>query len=97
MAQELINLELVLELCGWIGSILLAVCAFPEVWTAIKTKKCNLNVWTIVLWLVGEIFVLIPICILAPKGWLILNGGANVAITSILVYYKFNGVRRKNE
>ncbi len=95
MIPEIVNLKLVLELSGWIGSILLGVCAFPEVWTAIKTKKCNLNSWTIILWLLGEIFVLLPICILAPKGWLILNGGMNVAITSVLVYYKLKGVRRE--
>ena len=93
MNPEVANLRLVLEISGWIGSILLGVCALPEVWVAYKTKKCNLQLWSIILWLLGEIFFLIPICILAPKGWLILNGGVNIIITTFLVYYKFKGIR----
>ena len=81
----------ILSLMGWTGSIMLALCALPETIKAIRTKKCSLTLTTILLWLFGEVLVLIPICILTPKGWLIVNYGTNVILTLILLYYKIYG------
>ena len=80
-----------LHVMGWIGGILLAFCVLPEAITTFKTKTCAWSLPTLVMWFLGEIFCFIPIILLVPEGWLILNYGFNIILCSILMYYKIYG------
>ncbi len=47
------------EIVGWMGSILFAICALPQVIHTFKTKKVDdLNEFFIWLWFLGEVFTL---------------------------------------
>jgi len=82
-----------MNLIGYIGGILLACCAIPEVYIAWKNKKSDLS-WTFLLmWLSGEILILIPVLFEIRVGFLLLNYVTNVTLISVICYYKFKGER----
>lgn len=78
-----------MELLGWIGSILLAICALPEVLITIKTKQCYLTWGLLLCWFFGEIFLLIPILFEIKEPFLIFNYSTNIVLLLYLIYYKF--------
>lgn len=74
---------------GWLGSVLLSLCALPEAWKAYKTKDCTLTWLFLIMWGLGEVLTLIAIIGDAPLGYLILNYGSNIVFISIMIYYKW--------
>lgn len=72
---------------GWIGSLLLALCGFPELLRTIKNDKCSVGYGMLLMWFFGEIFILAYV---VPKGDipLIFNYGFNLAIVSFMLAYK---------
>ena len=81
-----------LEIIGYIGGILLAVCAIPEVIRTYKDKRCHLGWPFLGLWFVGEIFMEIYAIVLWDYP-LMFNYTFNLIITAILLYYKFKTKR----
>jgi uncharacterized protein with PQ loop repeat len=76
-----------METIGWIASILLAICGFPELIRTLKDKKCYLGYGFLTCWYVGEIMAFIYIF---PKLDLplLFNYSINIVILSIMWYYK---------
>ncbi len=81
-----------MKLIGFIGSILLAICGFPEAYDSLRGIPSGIG-WTMLLvWFVGEIMTLAYI--LAEKQSrlvpLIFNYGLNILFIGIIIYYKVN-------
>lgn len=76
-----------LQVLGFLGSILLAVCAIPEVVRTVKDNKCHLGWNFLILWFSGEVSMLIYII---PMGDLplLLNYILNTILLSIMLVYK---------
>ena len=81
-----------METIGWIGSLMLAACAAPEVLSSYRTKKCSLTWGFLILWLVGEVLTGIPVFLHIQEPYLMFNYAANIVMISYLVYIK----RRSN-
>jgi len=77
-----------LNIIGYIGGILLAVCAIPEVIRTYNDKRCHLGWPFLLLWFVGEIFMEIYAIALMDYP-LIFNYSFNLITTAFLLYYKF--------
>jgi uncharacterized protein with PQ loop repeat len=77
-----------LEIIGWMGSIMFALCAIPQAWQSYTDGHSNGVNWLfLILWLSGEIFTLIYV--VPKKHWpLIFNYIANVLFILIIVYFK---------
>ena len=78
-----------MELIGWIGSILLALCAVPLAWQTFKQKHSNgISNTFLAMWLIGEI---LTFAYVLPKQDypLLLNYGLNIACLAIVIRYKF--------
>jgi hypothetical protein len=70
-----------------IGSILLALCGFPEAYSAWRRKECNIGWAMILMWLVGEI--LLSIFAIQTKQYILLiNYFANLTFLGIMIKYK---------
>lgn len=79
-----------LSTIGWIGSILLAGCAIPEVYKAYKEKRTGLTWGFLILWLLGEIFTLIPILFKIQELFLIFNYSANLLLIGYIMKVKYD-------
>lgn len=73
---------------SWIGSIMLATCSIPELIRTIKDSKCHVGYGMLSLWYFGEILVFIHVFNTTKDPALLFNYGLNIAILSIMVYYK---------
>jgi uncharacterized protein with PQ loop repeat len=84
-----------LELVGWAGAVLLAVCGVPQAVHSFKHKHSFGLTWTFLLmWLIGEVLTLLYVL---PTGRLplLFNYAANIAAVGVIVYYKLRpGVAR---
>ena len=79
-----------MEMIGWFGSILLAVCGLPQAIESYKTKSSEGLTWGFIgMWFIGEIFTIIYILpqMVLP---LLFNYTANIIFLSIIIYYKIN-------
>lgn len=80
-----------IEAIGWIGSLLLAVCAAPQAWTSFKVKHGKgvsaLFLW---MWVIGEILTLAYI-LLSPALQLplIVNYSLNIFFILVILRYKY--------
>jgi len=75
-----------IELIGWIGSVMLAVCAIPAAYSAWKEKSCNYNKLFLLLWIGGEVCLLIYV--INTNQWLLLpNYILNTIAPSIIWRY----------
>jgi hypothetical protein len=70
-----------------VGSVMLAICALPEAIRAFQQKSCSLGWGMLLLWLFGEI-CLIVFALQTRQYVLLINYGANVAFLAVLIYYK---------
>lgn len=73
---------------GWVGSILLAVSSVPQMFKTVRDGHADgLSSSFIASWFIGEVLSLIYV---VPIGqWpLITNYGLNLAILSVIGYYK---------
>ena len=81
-----------METVGYLGGILLGICATPEVVRTIKDNKCHLG-WTfLLLWFFGEVFMEIY----ALGLWdfpLIFNYTFNLALVGIMLIYKIKNTK----
>lgn len=78
-----------MELIGWIGSILLALCAIPLAWECFKQKHANgISNMFITMWMLGEI---LTFAYVLPKQDypLLLNYSLNIACLLVVIRYKF--------
>ena len=48
-----------IEACGFIGGIMLSICSIPEAIKSLKEKRCQIGWGMLLLWLGGEIGLLI--------------------------------------
>jgi hypothetical protein len=70
-----------------LGSILLALCGFPEAYATYKSKKCNIGWAMLVMWLLGEILLII-FALQTKQYVLLINYVANLTFLAILIRYK---------
>lgn len=78
-----------LDNIGWLGSIMLAICAIPQAYTCWKQGHANGLDWSLlILWGGGELITFVYV---VPKlDWpLICNYGANIIAMSVIVWYKW--------
>lgn len=75
------------EHIGWIGSFLLAACGAPLAIEAYKKKRSDINIWFLLSWYVGELFML-AYALKFKSGQLNFNYIANIIFISIVLYYK---------
>jgi len=82
-----------MDIIGYIGSILLAICGLPQAIESFKTKSSEGLTWGfILLWFFGELFTFAYII---PKMDLplLINYSANIIFLIIIIYYKVNPKR----
>jgi uncharacterized protein with PQ loop repeat len=83
------------ETIGWIGNILFAICAIPQVVKTYKTKRTkDLSVLFLWLWFFGELLTFIYIVVGDIEASslhlpLYLNYIINIVLASFLVYAKY--------
>jgi uncharacterized protein with PQ loop repeat len=78
-----------MDTLGWMGGVLLALCAIPEVISSIRSKRCNLSHGFLWMWYIGEWCILIPVVLQGMAGFLVFNYALNIALISVLMYYKY--------
>ena len=76
-----------MEKIGYLGSLLLTICGIPEVIRTVKDDKCHLGWSMLLLWTLGEIFMIIYAFYLW-NGPLIMNYGFNFFVVGIMLFYK---------
>jgi len=77
-----------MELIGWIGAVLFAVCGLPQAWQSIKDGHSKgLNWFFLLAWAGGEILTIVYVF---PKADLPLlsNYFVNMIFLVIMLYYK---------
>jgi hypothetical protein len=77
-----------LDILGWLGSVLLAICGIFEAIPAIIRGYTRLTLTFLLAWLFGEIFVLIPVLLKIKEPYLIFNYGLNIIFISVILKYK---------
>lgn len=77
-----------MEILGWIGGVILAVCMIPEVFKTIKQKKCTLSPWMLWLWFFGELIILVPVFKSPNALFLILDHLISIMMLSVFIYYR---------
>lgn len=80
-----------IETVGLVGSSCLALCAAPETYLAITKGKTDLSYLFLIMWLVGEILLLIYTFIKSKQVRLrplFFNYGTNIIFISIIIYIK---------
>jgi uncharacterized protein with PQ loop repeat len=79
-----------MEILGWVGGILLSICAFPQVIKVSREKNADgmshLNLW---LWFFGEVFMLLYVVFQQFSLPLLLNYSLNLVFVTIMIYYKY--------
>lgn len=80
-----------MELIGWIGALLLAICALPLTIQALVQKKAEVQSVFLGLWFGGEVLMLIH-CLAVGDLPLIVNYAANILLLLPVLAVKF---RRK--
>lgn len=85
-----------IELIGWAGGILFAICAIPQAWECYRQKHANGLSWLFLMtWLFGEVFTLIYVFVDKFSWSLIVNYVANLIALLIIIYYKGCGDGRE--
>lgn len=70
-----------------VGSILLALCGFPEAYSAWRRKECHIGWGMLGMWLAGEI--LLSIFAIQTKQYvLLINYFTNLTFIVIMIRYK---------
>lgn len=70
-----------------LGSILLACCGIPESIKCFKTKSCDIGYPMLLMWLFGEILLII-FAIQSRQFPLLINYIANLTFVTVMLYYK---------
>ena len=88
--------ELVIESFGFVGGIMLSICSIPEAIKSYREKKCDIGWGMLLLWLGGEIGLLVyEVKTMAlPR---LINYFLNLLCILVLVFYKKSpGLRTKS-
>ena len=80
-----------MEILGWIGALLLAICALPLTLDALIRKKAEVQGVFLLLWFFGEVLMLLH-CLTLGDTALIVNYAANILLLLPVLAVKF---RRK--
>jgi uncharacterized protein with PQ loop repeat len=83
-----------LEIFGWLGSVLLAFCGLPQAIESYQNKNSDGLTWGFLLmWGFGEVFTFVFIfpTMMLP---LVFNYTANLIFISIILYYKIRPGKR---
>jgi hypothetical protein len=75
-----------------IGSLLLALCGLPEAIKALVEQRCTLGWPMLLMWFIGEIFLII-FAVQTAQYVLLLNYVANVVFLVVMIYYKIWGIK----
>jgi len=79
----------IIQLFGWIGTILLSVACFPQLYQVVKAKNAiGLHWYYLILVLVGMSLMLIYVLFTTFNIQLILSYTIQLLIFSIIIYYK---------
>lgn len=81
-----------MDIIGWIGALMLAVCGLPQCVKSIKDKHSDgISMGFILLWLFGEIFS--TIYVIHQKEYpIVFNCLMNLVFVNIILYYKLKKV-----
>lgn len=77
-----------MEVIGWVGSIMLALCGLPQAIKSYRTKSSkDISIWFLILWLLGEVLTLVYVF---PKlDWpLIMNYSFNIGLICVILKYR---------
>lgn len=79
--------DIVIESFGFIGGIMLSICSVPEAIKSYREKKCDIGWGMLLLWLGGEIGLLVyEVKTMAlPR---LINYFLNLLCILVLVFYK---------
>ena len=79
-----------MKFLGWLGSVLLAFCAFPQAIKSVKDGHSQgLDFWYLTLWTIGEILTLFAVLGDVPIKYLIFNYAMNLFFLSVIWFYVF--------
>lgn len=82
--------ETIVMTVGWIGSLLLAICAVPQALNAYHNEYCKLDKWFLRFWFWGEVFTLAYV--LHRMDWpLVFNMVVNLICVVTIMRYNDNG------
>jgi uncharacterized protein with PQ loop repeat len=85
-----------IQIIGWIGASLLAFCGLPQAWKSFKDGNSDGISWMFILmWGLGELFGLVYIISLGAIP-LILNYTLNLALVSVIFWFKIYPRKNKN-
>lgn len=70
-----------------VGSVLLALCALPEVVRTIRNKRCDIGHGMLLAWLIGEV-CLVVFALQTKQYVLLINYIANLLFVLVLYWYK---------
>lgn len=73
---------------GWVGSILLGICALPETIRTIQDNRCHVGWGMLLTWFLGEVFVFIHVLFYIHDIALLTNYSLNIILLIIMIYYK---------
>ena len=82
-----------MEMIGYMGGLLLAICGIPEVIRTLKDSRCHLGWPFLLLWFFGEVFMITY----AVHLWdfpLIFNYLFNIVLVGIMLFFKIKNLRK---
>ena len=83
-----------IDLLGFTGATLLALCALPEVISSVRKGYCGASEGLLWVWQLGEVLTFIYVLITNPDVFLLANYGTNIALIFILLYYKYRPAKK---
>lgn len=80
---------MLIDIFGWIGSAMLAVCAVPEAWHSFKRGHTHMAWSLLILMGGGECFLFVYV--VGKIDWpLIANYGINILSMAVILWYKLH-------
>lgn len=80
-----------------VGSVLLALCGFPEALRAFRLKRCDIGWGMLLMWLIGEL-CLVVFALQTKQHVLLINYFANILFLAVMLFYKlFPRVSSEND
>ena len=76
-----------MDIIGYIGGGLLAVCGLPEAYRTLRDRKCHIGWAFLLMWFFGEVFMLVYSIELNDRP-LLINYSTNITILLPMVFYK---------
>lgn len=78
-----------MEVVGWIGSILFALCAVPQAWQSWRQKHSDGLSWSFLLmWFFGEVLTIIYVLQKEDVAPLLANYCFNIALLLVIIWYR---------